>query len=270
MKKEDIEKLKTQILKTGFPTELEVSKIFLQQNWQVDFNSYYIDKDEEKGREIDLICSFFVQDYKDDNKKSVFELSYYLITEIKKEETKPWVIFMSESSDFERLLGLPKVWANNNLERSVLVKAFTKYNQKLHSKIGRSAIEGFSNGKDKIFSSCCNTTKALEHSLESSYINKDKSTDGLFACYDSLIVLDGELLSASLNENDLELKEEDYIQIKFNYLSPNYQKQRLNGNVIHLVKKDFLPSFIKIRRQQFESIAEEIIKTHKLKNVNAN
>jgi hypothetical protein len=48
MKKEDIEKLRTQILKTGFPTELEISKIFLQQNWSVDFNSFYIDKDEEK------------------------------------------------------------------------------------------------------------------------------------------------------------------------------------------------------------------------------
>ena len=65
MKKEDIEKLKTQILKTGFPTELEVSKIFLQQDWSVDFNSFYIDKDENKGREIDLICSFFVHDYKE-------------------------------------------------------------------------------------------------------------------------------------------------------------------------------------------------------------
>jgi hypothetical protein len=151
-----------------------------------------------------------------------------------------------------------------------LNKAFTKYNEKVHSKIGRSAIEGFSNGKDKIFSSCCNTTKALEHALESSYANKDKSTDSLFAYYEPLIVLDGELLSATLDEKiDIELKEENYIQVKFNYLSPNYQKERSDGNIIHLVKKDFLPNFIKARRQQFESIAEEIIKTHKLKETRA-
>ncbi|MDQ3322339.1 MAG: hypothetical protein M3525_07905 [Acidobacteriota bacterium] len=96
-------------------------------------------------------------------------------------------------------------------------KTFTKYNEKLHSKIGRSAIEGFSSGKDKIFSSFCNATKALEHGIESSFISKDKTTDSLFAYYEPLVVLDGELISATLNEkNSLELKEENYIQVKFN------------------------------------------------------
>ncbi len=265
MKKEDIEKLKIQILKTGFPTELEVGRIFLQQNWSVDFNSFYIDKDEEKGREIDLICSYFVQEF-NEKIESAYEISFYFITEVKTEKTKPWVIFMSESSSIEQIFNLPNKWVNNRFNHSLLNTTFKKYNEKLHSKIGRSAIEGFSSGKDKIFGSFCNTTKALEHSIESSFINNDKSPDSLFAYYEPLIVLDGELISATLNEkNNLELKEENYIQVKFNYLSPNYQKTRSDRNIIHLVKKSFLADFIKLRKQQFESIATEIIKVHNSK-----
>ncbi|MBA2619572.1 MAG: hypothetical protein H0U87_00050 [Acidobacteria bacterium] len=157
----------------------------------------------KKGREIDLICSFFVQDYKNNKKDSVYELSYYLITEVKTEKTKPWVIFMSKSSSVEQLFSLPNKWVNNNLDHLLLIKAFGKYNEKLHSKIGKSAIEAFNSGKDKIFSSFCNTTKALEHTVESSSINKDKSTDSLFAYYEPLVVLDGELISATLNEKNI-------------------------------------------------------------------
>lgn len=46
------------IKETGFPSELKISNIFKEDNWGIQYNNYYIDHDEKKGREIDLICEY--------------------------------------------------------------------------------------------------------------------------------------------------------------------------------------------------------------------
>lgn len=61
------DKILKDILTTGFPLEMEVSNNFARDRWTVDHNSYYIDKDELKGREIDLIASYFLSNPKSNN-----------------------------------------------------------------------------------------------------------------------------------------------------------------------------------------------------------
>lgn len=69
-KQESTDDLKAKLLKnleeTGYPLELQVGGILSKYGWRVDHNSYYIDEDEQKGREIDIIAitNTYSQEYK--------------------------------------------------------------------------------------------------------------------------------------------------------------------------------------------------------------
>jgi hypothetical protein len=44
----------TSVLKTGFPLELRVASFLRSVDYHVATNVYFVDKDEEKGREVDI------------------------------------------------------------------------------------------------------------------------------------------------------------------------------------------------------------------------
>lgn len=255
MKDEDIEKLKSQIKKGGFPFELEVAHEFTNKGWSVENNTYYVDKDENKGREIDLIAQY-VKQY-NIPQKHYAESTFSFVTEIKKEKEKPWVIFTTETTSFEKLfysIYSDKIY--NNFDSKVLAKSFKQHSQVLHDRLGRSFTEGFSQGRDKIFTSLCNVTKAFISKLE----NKEKpsSTDSILYYYEPLIILSGQLFEAFLNENkELVVEKREHLQIRFNYMS-DYYKERTNGYIINIVTQDFLPTFINYRSLQFDKIFKQI------------
>jgi hypothetical protein len=249
-------KILDEIKKTGFPTELEVSKIFLENKFYPNYNAYYIDKDEMKGREIDLICDYFYSTNKNDHD---FELVFKQIVEVKFESDRPWVVFSTKPNAFERAIGVPKNIISSNFDKSKLLTLLRSEYQRLNPIIGRSGIEMLKGNRDKLFASVSGITKAIYHSMESSHINNDNSEDRLFELYEPLIVLKGTLIEASLDkENEICIEEKDYIQLKFNYISPNYPSNN-TGQIIHIVKFDYLDTYLKIKVGQFENIIHEIV-----------
>ncbi|NLP59479.1 hypothetical protein [Lutibacter sp. B1] len=215
-----------------------------------------LNENKNKGREIDLIAGYLLNSNKDIYK----EFMFYFVIEIKKEINKPWIVFTSESSDFDKALGLPNSYLQRNFEKLNLANSFSKYNQPILDRIGRTAFEGFSNGKDKLYSSLCNSTKAFFHAMNSNYIHKDKSSDKLLSYFEPMIILEGELLEATTENNKIELNEKSYIQINFNYLSPQYNNIR-QRNIIHIVKKEYLEEYIDKRVSQFKEIYKYVIRT---------
>lgn len=109
------DKILKDILTTGFPLEMEVSNNFARDRWTVDHNSYYIDKDELKGREIDLIASYFLSNPKSDN---YFELHYIMPIEIKLANKKPWVFFTTEVTSLENFKGYPLIKNSTGLRNA--------------------------------------------------------------------------------------------------------------------------------------------------------
>jgi hypothetical protein len=255
MKTEDIEKLKSQIKKGGFPFELEVAHEFANKGWSVENNTYYVDKDENKGREIDLIADY-VKMF-ETPEKHYTECTFSFVTEIKKEKDKPWVIFTTETTNFEKMIYdifVDKIY--NNFDKKILSKSFKKHNQVLHDRLGRSFTEGFSQGRDKIFTSLCNVTKAFISKLEDR--EKPGSTDSILYYYEPLIILSGQLFEAFLDENkELVVEKREHMQMRFNYMS-DYYKERTNGYIINIVTQDFLPTFIDFRSSKFDKIFKEI------------
>ena len=54
VEKSEKDKVFNYIRTTGYPTELTVGNVLSRSGYQVDHSIYYLDKDEQKGREIDI------------------------------------------------------------------------------------------------------------------------------------------------------------------------------------------------------------------------
>ncbi|WP_218939929.1 hypothetical protein, partial [Bacillus thuringiensis] len=84
----------------------------------------------------------------------------------------------------------------------------------VQSRLGKSFYEGFSgNGsRDDIFKALSGSVKALEHYKESSLASKDQSTDIIIDYYIPLIIIDGPLFEAYLDDKgEIQLEEVEYI-----------------------------------------------------------
>src|SRR5690625_2890865 len=88
------------ILETGYPFEMEITSRMQKEGWKVLNGSYYIDKDEQKSREIDVVAE--IHNSKIFSSDLTLEVMFSMIVEVKKSEDKPWVFFTSESSSFEK------------------------------------------------------------------------------------------------------------------------------------------------------------------------
>jgi hypothetical protein len=80
-----------EINKTGFPLELRVSDFIRSRGYLVNHSVYYVDNDEGKGRELDILAHKF---HRQEKRKGHWFADNFLAIECKKSE-KPWVIFTS-------------------------------------------------------------------------------------------------------------------------------------------------------------------------------
>jgi hypothetical protein len=85
-----LDKLKEDIPKTGFVTEMLVTAMLREGGWIAADHTYYMDRDENKGREIDVVA---IKTNDVENEKRKITLTLALAVEIKKVTSKPWVIF---------------------------------------------------------------------------------------------------------------------------------------------------------------------------------
>ncbi|CRK80324.1 hypothetical protein [Neobacillus massiliamazoniensis] len=258
-KSELIEKLKKDLLDTGFPLELSISNTLKRNGWGVIHNSYYIDRDDQKGREIDLIARTF--QYKEIDEEKFQEIAFSLIIEIKKAVKKPWVIFTTEKrgllEDFYRL---KYVSSGFNIETYRLNEVLFSNGPKVNETLGRNFYEGFSgNGaRDDIYKALTGTVKALEHFKEVS-VYKTEAAGRLMEIFESLVIIEGKLYEAFLDEDgELQVEERQYIQSTFNYLSPNYNTG--DGNIVSIITIDYLKDLLLDRRNRLEDIFRGYLK----------
>jgi len=92
MADDEIQHLRQDISKTGYVSEMVVARIFGGAGWQVYDHLYFLDKEENKGREIDLTAIY--ASTKKNPKKSL-TVKVGLSVEVKKAASKPWVVFTS-------------------------------------------------------------------------------------------------------------------------------------------------------------------------------
>ncbi|MDF9449914.1 hypothetical protein [Bacillus toyonensis] len=267
MKQDLKEKLLKDIQKTGYPLELKITNIFNKYGWRTRSNSYYIDKDENKGREIDLIASNWEKLQDDEN---YLEMSFYFVTEIKTAWTKPWVLFsVTENNDWY-IRHSVNLEFNKGVQHSPKIERyFSKNVLNVQSRLGKSFYEGFSgNGsRDDIYKALSGSVKALEHYKESSFASKDQSTDKIIDYYIPLIIIDGPLFEAYLDDKgEIQLEEVEYMQAAFNYLSPNYNiGSKYGSSIVHIIRFGYLEEFLE---KYGEDMKKWVKKVGEIENIN--
>lgn len=75
------------LLKTGFPFEMSVAKIFRESGYEVEINPFFLDLEEDKMREIDIIA-----------KKEISGINATFIVECKQSGRDAWIFIAPENN----------------------------------------------------------------------------------------------------------------------------------------------------------------------------
>jgi hypothetical protein len=252
--------------KTGYLEELKVGNIFLKAGWDVRHSNYYLDRDEEKGREIDVYASKNIV-FKDSLGKEIY-IGLNLVCEVKKSIEKPWVIFSTKKSHYDSFFGFSLYYENNmknviakiiefNIDRNSSIGSFTR--------IGETYCEAYINNTQKsgsdysqIFKSLTSSVKASEYFLsirgDNAFINAlfPKSIE----LFEPIVIFNGLRCEAYLNEqNELELDEINHIPIFFNRISPKYNR---TNYIVDVVTIKELPNLLTSKEKWINLIKENI------------
>jgi hypothetical protein len=245
------------IAKTGFPLELRVAALLRGERHPVATNVFFVDRDEGKGREVDLralINLFFKKG------RTHYAVRHCLLVECKKSASRPWVIFTSPSVSYDqRITELPcrglrdDVWAiPKNFEEQ-------EHWERLHpwltsAQRGRSFYEAFGGGDSNqaITKAILSVVKALIDVRDSQFGargSREDFRDAMF--YYPLVVFEGQLYAARLSHGRLVVHAVPCVPVSISYRSVQYPEDE--QFTVMVVREHFLPRLLKrlARWQEF-------------------
>lgn len=256
MEKEEIlGKLKS----TGFLTELEVAKVFRDNDLRLELNKYYNDIDEDKGREIDLIAEFSRKT--DTDEENYLEMSFKFVVEIKKSRN-PWVFTSSKADDFWEHETPFFIIESENFQQPQLTETIIEEIKMIdEERLGRNfTVINSDKGDIQIYKALSGVTKAFYHEkfLEN-YIEKNRGelSEKIFEYFELLVVVDADIYEVFLGEAGEQIEKVDSMLVAFYYKSPKYDQRSVY--FIRVINKDSLDSFLKERKESFGMIAEKVL-----------
>lgn len=258
-----IKKIKDDINKTGFPSEIVAGDILLRDGRETEYNVYYIDLDENKGREIDIIATTPIF-----NENHQIYLEHSLICAVKK-SVKPWIIFSTEEI-FEPGSKIPDITASEGIGGIISSDDLTnKSTVQFFERFGRSYYVAFRGNNTEIFDALCSSVKASEASRMR--FEKQSKEDGgmtiggltwrVLCIYEPLVILDGQMFEAFLDPaKRLVIQEATHLPIRFGYLSNNYRHSENSfGYVVEVVTIDKLNQLLIDKRRWLKSVMNSIV-----------
>lgn len=277
-------KIKAAIAKTGFPLELRVSRLLDMSGFYIAPNLYYIDADEEKGREIDLRALKNIRTHEPGRPW----IRYALMVECKKLD-RPWVVLTSprarydkwiDEVDFRGLMRgkeqLQRLPWHEDLELPDLAAVHPYFTREM---LGRSFFEAFRSSKEsedeaegqtgagatnaqsrsaqtweasRIFGAIATSVKATL----AMHADQFGGAPGQSICfYYPLVVVDGLLFEGYLEGDEVEVKEVDSTIVSFFYASPKYGHHKF---AVPIVRFGVLQEFLTQMDTAHEALAVKI------------
>lgn len=239
-----VERLIEDINKTGFPLELRVAHRLRTRGYYVATNVYFIDRDEGKGREVDIraLCNAFL---KLGTKSGA--VRHCLLVECKKSSNRPWVFFTSPTVSYDQDLfetlshGLSRKWITSPDEAVNFEKRHPWF--RLPER-GRSFYEAFSGNAE--------THHAIQRGLMSAIKATIETRKSKFAgdypdllnaiFYYPIVVLDGELFTARLSGSRLIVKPATKVAVSVHYRSTQYPDD--DRYTVMVVRETALPALL--------------------------
>lgn len=101
MEKNEIEFIRKEVERSGFPLEIEIASTLKNSGWEVLYSPSYFDLDEEKWREMDIKAYKSFDFTSTGESIKPYRLKLALIIECKKSEEFSWVFFPWQREDRE-------------------------------------------------------------------------------------------------------------------------------------------------------------------------
>lgn len=234
-KKSEIDFIKDELLKKGFPLENYVQSLLFSKKWYVTPNAYFVDKDTKTGRELDIKAS---QDYSCSDDNTDFSLT--LLIQCKKIPGNAWVFFSDSSQPYYQIL---KYDLNDFLDighHSLLGKIGTHFEKSEVTARNYCEViidENKSNRKTNNIWNCAITLiKATSQEFDDAnadckmYLERDiydfeefaDSPSNVIDIFYPVIVFEGKIFEAQFSGNEVILNERDQITLFIDYKSGKY------------------------------------------------
>lgn len=259
-----LNRIKEDLEKSGLGSELKACKVFEKNGWYVQAGSAYYDEEEQKSREIDIVATMN-SSVSIDEKNIIFH-ELHIHAEVKKSE-KPWVIFKTKqgalggsawnnlisaiylpTKEFNLVKYITKscLIRNNGWKGTGVHEAFKNPNNA--SRWYGSFITAIKSSIDSFKNSPNNDIKNNGYSRYTSNILEETTEIHFFQ---PLIVLDGKMVSAELDENnEILLEHIDTAAFDFDYKSKYIHKDSFRVDIVTL---NGLDTYIeKMKRRQIE------------------
>ena len=209
-------------LGSGFDSELKVSSNLISSGWSASQSVYYIDKDEQKGRELDILAH---RGFSALNLSPEITLRLYLCIEVKKSD-EPEIFFSNAPARIESLGAYALLHWKKRVNPSLLPwKSIEKKRPLVNEKrCARSYMSFKTQGTQKLKGGILSAFKAAIHWKDD--CDERYSKDSHDICFFiPLVVIDGPVAECFFNEDNGELSARYIDQISYiqNYQSLNSQ-----------------------------------------------
>jgi hypothetical protein len=253
--------IKKELLKSGFPLEMEVSSILRKRNYEVFKSVYFFDDDEQKAREFDIQASLPL--YEDSSSASEINddnwyFNPFVIIECKKSVVYSWVFFRSEpvASWFDIGHSIDvlteKVGYLKSACGQLLTKGFLPHYRNdeanivsEHQQVKLKKKQKKENlGKDSIFDAISKIIKFMNYNFQTlnKFYRTDPTRNDIFFFF-PMIVFDGPLYTVSY-EKALEVKASKHVIYETSYFST--LTKSLVPAYIDIVRKDAFEEMLSI------------------------
>jgi len=253
MDKKLTEKIKNELVKSGFPLEIYCRKELLNSGFGLGSSQYYFN-DENKLREIDGEAGLQEEIKYKDEKIVLFSRIYI---ECKKSNKYHWVFFHEQPpfSDLNFNTNIMEIESKMNLRLSNEYKNIHYYN---FNNVAQNYViplcKPNSNESRQIYDSLFSLINYNEHHLkEKIHYNVSLPYIKLnFLC----VVYDGVIIMAEPTENTFKLKEANHVIVNF------HQRKEFKSYhyAVDIVQRSYFKEYIKIIKQDNNTIKEYVQK----------
>ena len=255
---DEIEFIKHELKKRGYPLESYVQSLLVSKKWHVQPNAYFLDKDTDKGRELDikaifddfksyswshLIINLFIQCRKLPGNAWVFfsppklsapykHITKYGLTDFLRLGSSPLGIFDPKGTHFDK----SEILATNYCE----VITDKKKSNKRTDNIWECVITLIKATSQELQEASTDTRQFIDVD-EGSFDEFIKDPFELVSIFYPLIVFDGKMYEAKFSNDEITLEAKEYVQLFVDYISGRYKGRFF----IDIVSKEGFSEYLK-------------------------
>jgi len=266
----DLEKISRALAKTGHIFEHQIGVLFEEKGWMIIPNKFYLDRDDNKGREIDLVA------YKISEVRDQTAYITVVVIEAKQSTKNKWVFFTKGGYSGDINMHTAPLYFHNEIEE---VGRYLDQNALLAGMAEREQLDLFNFSRkaytfseitddrkgqggsffraiatNTIYNAIFGVIKAQMSELDFYRNRSIARNEKRFYTVLPLVVFNGDMVEAQIgSDGEIDLNETSEIQYVNRYRSPAYD----NFHSVNVIKRDALPHYIDIYSRIHQGLSDQ-------------